>query len=94
MESKPGRSQEPPAKRVGPLGLCFEYTALRNMEGEPAGVAGALWKGVCSLTRVWVGTTLFLTDSELGGCPRPFRKRYALKGVGAGTSAIRQWRVG
>jgi hypothetical protein len=30
MESKPGRLREPPAKRVGPLGLCFEYTALRH----------------------------------------------------------------
>ena len=61
MESKPGRSQEPPAKRVGPLGLCFEYTALRNMEEEPVGVTGALWKGVCSSKkRVWVGTSLFL----------------------------------
>lgn len=59
MESKPGRLREPPAKRVGPLGLCFEYTALR-MEGEPVGVAGALWKGVCSFIRVWVGTSLFL----------------------------------
>ena len=29
-------------------------------------------------------------DSELGRCPRPFRKRYALQGVGAGTSAIRR----
>lgn len=34
MESKPGRLREPPAKRVGPLGLCFEYTALRKKIGE------------------------------------------------------------
>ena len=34
MESKPGRLREPPAKRVGPLGLCFEYTALRKKTGE------------------------------------------------------------
>ena len=32
MESKPGRLREPPAKRVGPLGLCFEYTALRKKD--------------------------------------------------------------
>ena len=29
MESKPGRVWEPSGKRVGPQGLCFEYTALR-----------------------------------------------------------------
>ena len=30
MESKPGRVREPPAKRVGLYGLCFDYTALRK----------------------------------------------------------------
>ena len=34
MESKLGRLREPPAKRVGQLWLCFEYTALRKTIGE------------------------------------------------------------
>ena len=47
MESKTVRALSPPAKRVVPSGMCFEYTVFRNMPigkvSGPGSYPGCHW---------------------------------------------------
>ena len=97
MESKPGRLREPPAKRVGPLGLCFEYTALRNIWRVNLGGSGNRLESELvnnmAVFRVHCSPPM---DSELGGAQVRLESGTFPLGMGVGTSAIRRkyWRVG
>lgn len=94
MESKPGRVWEPSGKRVGPQGLCFEYTALRILRDGRVAYCAVPWG--CGANPPDVRIVLSQPmDSELGGAQVRLESGTLFWGVGVGTSAIRkqEWKA-